>query len=95
MADATTSGDLYTKLLEVAERAKRDPGGRFYSLAHLMDVAALERAFHRLRGDAAVGVDGVTKAVYGANLRGNLEDLHERMKGGTYRHRAILRVEIP
>lgn len=95
MAGAQTSGDLYTKLLEVADRAKRDPGGRFYSLAHLMDEAALERAFHRLRNDAAVGVDGVTKTEYGLNLHENLHKLHERMKGGTYRHQPILRVEIP
>jgi RNA-directed DNA polymerase len=95
MSGAQTSGDLYTKLLEVADRAKRDPGGRFYSLAHLMDVAALERAFNRLRNDAAVGVDGVTKTEYGRNLHENLRGLHARMKGGTYRHQAIRRVEIP
>ena len=49
------------QLLEVVERARREPGGRFHSLAHLIDVPALERAYHRMRKDAAVGVDGVTK----------------------------------
>jgi RNA-directed DNA polymerase len=43
------------------ERAKRDPQVRFTSLAHLIDEEALERAFGRLRKDAAVGVDGITK----------------------------------
>ncbi len=47
-------------LLKVAERAKREPDARFNSLAHLVNEAALGRAFHRIREDAAVGVDGIT-----------------------------------
>jgi len=60
-------------LLKVVERAKREPEGRFHSLAHLMDVSALMRAYQRMRKDAAVGVDGVTKEKYGQNLGDNLE----------------------
>jgi hypothetical protein len=37
------------------------------------------RAYRRMRKDAAVGVDGVTKEQYGQNLEGNLRDLHERL----------------
>ena len=73
------------ELLKVVERAQREPEGRFHSLAHLMDVPALERAFHRLRKDAAVGVDGVTKEAYGKALDANLVDLHERLKSKRYR----------
>jgi RNA-directed DNA polymerase len=82
-------------LLKVAERAKRDPEGPLRSLAHLIDVNALERAFVRIRKDAAVGVDGVTKEQYGQNLSKNLHELHERMKAMTYRHQPIRRVHIP
>ena len=57
-------------LLKVAERAKRDPDARFNSLAHLVDEAALGRAFGRIRKDAAVGVDGITKEQYGQRLGG-------------------------
>ncbi len=64
MADALTLENMSPELLEVVERAQREPEGRFHSLAHLLDVPALERAFHRLRKDAAVGVDGVTKEEY-------------------------------
>src|SRR5262245_5639047 len=39
---------------------------------------------HRLRKDAAVGVDGVSKEQYGQNLEQNLRDLHERMKTKRY-----------
>ena len=68
MTDASTSEALSPKLLKVVERAKRDPEVRFLSLAHLIDEEALERAYHRLRKDAAVGVDGVTKEQYGQEL---------------------------
>jgi hypothetical protein len=77
------------------ERAKREPEGRCNSLAHLIDVPALERAYHRQRSDAAVGVDGVTKEQYGQNLEANLQDLHARLKDKRYRHQPIRRVHIP
>ena len=86
---------MSTPLLRVVERARREPEGRFHSLAHLMDVPALERAFHRLRGNAAVGVDGVSKAEYEQGLEGNLEDLHRRLRTKRYRHQPLRRVHIP
>jgi hypothetical protein len=82
-------------LLKVAERAKQDPDARFNSLAHLLDEAALERAYHRIRKDAAVGVDGIAKEQYGQQLEENLRGLHERMKAKRYRHQPIRRVHIP
>ena len=86
---------MSTGLLRVAERAKREPDARFNSLAHLVDEAALERAFNRIRKDAAVGVDGITKEEYGQQLEENLRGLHERLRTMRYRHRPILRVHIP
>jgi group II intron reverse transcriptase/maturase len=55
----------------------------------------LGRAFERIRADAAVGVDGITKEQYGQDLESNLQGLHERMKAMRYRHQPILRVHIP
>ncbi len=72
--------DMSPGLLKVVERAQREPEGRFNSLAHLIDVPALERAYRRQRSDAAVGVDGITKEAYGRNLEGNLQDLHARLR---------------
>lgn len=95
MAEASTSGNMSPKLLEVAKRAKQEPKARFHSLAHLLDVPALERAYKRLRPDAAVGVDGITKDEYGEELLGNLQRLHARLKAGQYRHQPIRRVHIP
>ena len=95
MSDALTSRSMSPELLKVAERAKREPEGRFHSLAHLVDVPALERAYHRQRKAAAVGVDGITKEQYGQELRARLQNLHERLKSKQYRHQPIRRVHIP
>lgn len=62
MSDAKTSERRSPKLQKVVARAREHPKERIFSLAHRIDVPALERAFHRLREDAAVGVDGVSKA---------------------------------
>jgi len=64
-------------------------------LAHLIDVEALRRAFARLRADAAVGVDGVTKEQYAQDLEARLLDLHARLRAGRWRHQPIRRVHIP
>ncbi len=80
-------------LVRVTEAARRSRG-RLLSLAHHVDVDALRRAYHRLRKDAAVGVDGVSKEEYGKSLEQNLRDLHRRMKAMQYRHQPIRRVHI-
>jgi group II intron reverse transcriptase/maturase len=95
MTDARTTGNMSTGLTKVVERAKRDPNTQFNSLAHLLDVNALERAFDRIRKDAAVGVDGVTKEAYAQKLEENLRGLHERLRTMKYRHQPIRRVHIP
>ena len=82
-------------LLKVMERAKSDPECRFLSLAHLLDQAALERAYRRLRKEAAAGVDGMTKEEYGQELGAKLASLHQRLREMTWQHQPIRRVHIP
>ena len=95
MPNALTLEDMSPGLVKGVERAQREPEGRFHSLAHLIDGPALERAYRRQRSDAAVGVDGVTKAQYGQNLEANLQDRHTRLKEKRYRHQPVRRVHIP
>ena len=95
MANASTLENMSPQLVKVVERAQREPEGRFHSLAHLIDVPALERAYRRMRKDALVGVDGVTKGQYGQDLEKNLQDLRARMKAKRYRHQPIRRIYIP
>jgi group II intron reverse transcriptase/maturase len=77
------------------ERARRNPRERQLSLAYLIDRDALKRAYGRIRKNAAVGVDGVTKQMYGQDLEQNIAELHERLKAGRYRHQPIRRRHIP
>ena len=95
MADALTSEDMSPGLFKGVERAKREPEGQCNSLAHLIDVPALKRAYRRQRADAAVGVDGITKEQYGGNLEANLQDLQARLKAKRYHHQPSRRVPIP
>lgn len=95
MGNAKTLQDVLPKLMRVAERAKREPEARILSLAHLVDVDLMKEAYRRVRKDAAVGVDGVTKEQYGKQLEDNLRRLHTRMREGRYRHQPIRRVHIP
>jgi group II intron reverse transcriptase/maturase len=95
MTEPRLGPNVSPKLLRVAERAKKDPHARFTSLAHLIDVDALRRSFQSIRNDAAVGVDGVTKTMYSERLETRLQNLHERLRTGRYRHQVIRRTHIP
>src|SRR5688500_13976520 len=95
MTATSMAGDMTPKLLEVMERAKRSPQMRCLSLAHLMDEEALKRSYGRIRKDAAVGVDGITKEQYGTELENNVRNLIDRMKTMRYRHQALRQVHIP
>lgn len=95
MDEAKTSANMSTGLARVRERARRDPHGKMLSLSHHIDEEALKRAYHRIRKDAAVGVDGVTVEEYGQDLERRLADLHGRMMAMKYRHQPIRRVHIP
>jgi RNA-directed DNA polymerase len=95
MAGALKPENMSTQQQRIAERAQRLPEAGFTSLAHLMDLEWLHRAFYRTRADGAVGVDGQTAEDYAADLLGNLESLLDRAKAGTYRAPPVRRVHIP
>jgi group II intron reverse transcriptase/maturase len=67
----------------------------FTNLAHHIDIAWLRRAYELTRKDGAVGVDRQTAADYKANLTGNLQDLLNRAKSGTYVAPPVRRAYIP
>ncbi len=75
--------------------AKRSPQMGFTSLAYLMDIDWLRKAFYRTRKNGAPGVDGQTWAEYAENLEENLQSLMDRAKSGTYRAPPVRRVHIP
>src|SRR5262245_55654093 len=62
---------------------------------HHFNETSLKECFHQLDGTKAVGVDGVTKAVYARDLEDNLTDLVARMKRMAYRPGPVRQVLIP
>ena len=94
MTATSMAENMSPERIKVMERA-RSPQFVFLSLAHLLDEDALTRAYHRIRKDAAVGTDGITKEQYGQNLEGNIRGLHQRLRTMTWRHQPIRRVHIP
>lgn len=88
-------GSVSTKLLRIAELAKRAEGRAFNSLAHFIDIDWLREAHGRTRTTGATGVDGQTAEEYTANLEENLRSLLDRAKSGAYRAPPVRRVHIP
>jgi RNA-directed DNA polymerase len=84
-----------TKVRRIAKLARDCPDMAFTSLSHHIDIKWLHRAYVLTRKDGAVGVDGRTGAEYKANLMGNLQDLLNRAKSGTYVAPPVRRVHIP
>ena len=95
MSEPLSSGSISTRLVRIAELARKHPERAFMSLHHVIDVAWLREAYRRTRKDAAVGVDGQTAEEYARNLGVNLEGLLGRFRAGTYRAPPVRRVHIP
>ena len=64
-----------TALTEIAYLSARNPAQVFHSLMHHINEGSLQRCFEKLDGKKALGVDGISKTVYGENLQANVEDL--------------------
>jgi RNA-directed DNA polymerase len=84
-----------SKLKLIAEKARKDKGFKFNSLAHLINEESLSWCYGELKLGKAPGIDGVSVLKYGENLDENLKDLVERMKTKKYRPQAVKRVLIP
>ncbi len=80
------------RIRQAAERNRKE---RLTALLHHITPETLKAAFHALRRDAALGVDGKSWSEYGEGLEENLLDLHRRVHAGTYRALPVRRVNIP
>jgi RNA-directed DNA polymerase len=79
----------------VRQAAEKDRKAKFTALFHHVTIDRLRDAYLRLHKKAAPGIDDVTWEQYGANLEGNLRDLHARLHRGAYRAKPSRRVYIP
>lgn len=87
---------MSTELRRIGEKARSDPQLVFTSLYHhICDQDNLRACFDALPKDRAVGIDGVSKEQYGANLEDNIKDLSERLRRQGYRPQPKRRSYIP
>lgn len=83
------------KLMRLKLLAKEAPDMCFNNVQHILDEKLLETAFHRLDERKAVGLDGISKARYARNLKGNLMDLKDRIRRHAYKPLLAKQVLIP
>jgi RNA-directed DNA polymerase len=84
-----------TKLKRIAWLSKQNSKKEFGCLMHLFNNESLLECFHELDKNKAVGIDGVTKMAYGANLYSNIDALITKMKNMAYRPGSVREVLIP
>ena len=86
---------MYTQLLGIAERARRETKHRFQNLFAMLNGELLHVCWKDIKRRAAVGVDGVSASEYQVNLTANIKDLVQRVKEGRYRAQLVRRHYIP
>lgn len=87
---------MSTDLRRIGEKARSDHRLVFTSLYHhVTDVDNLRACYEALSGNRAVGVDGVTKEMYGENLGENLQGLSQRLRRMGYKPQLKRRSYIP
>lgn len=87
---------MSTNLTRIGSRARANPALVFTSLYHhITDIDNLRDGFRRLKGKKALGVDGVSKAMYEKDLEANLRDLSARLKRMGYRPKPKRRTYVP
>lgn len=78
----------------IARKAQESPIEVFTSLAHHITEERLRASFRKLRKSAASGLDGVNAHEYEMDFLERIENLHTRLKSGSYRAPDIRRVWI-
>lgn len=86
---------LETKLNRIAERSRRCPQGKHFSLIHLISEEHLKDCFKGLEAGKASGIDGVTKEEYAKIADQRIPELVAEMKRQAYKPPGVRRVYIP
>lgn len=85
----------YKRLHWIHSAARKKPEERFHALMHHLNEDNFRRAFQRLKGSKACGIDQVTKSAYQRNLDSNLADLAGEIRRGGWRPKPSREVLIP
>ena len=84
-----------TKLERIGSLAMSDKNIVFNNIGHILDIDMLRETYLQLDGQKAVGIDGITKEIYGNNLDQNLVSVLSRIRKGNYEPKAARIVDIP
>ena len=96
MAVQTYCGKQKTTRLEsIGKRATFQKDTVFNNIAYVVDLDLLRECYQELDGKKAIGIDGVTKEVYGKRREDNLQDLLGQIRRRAYKPQASKVVEIP
>jgi len=86
---------MSTKLIRIAEKARKDQKLRFNNLAHLITPEFLMETWKQMNQKATSGVDGESMQAYGRELETRVKDLCERLRANRYKAPPVRRVRIP
>lgn len=95
MSETLCSGNVSTRLHQIAELARKHPERVFTSISHVIDLVWMYEAYNRTRKDAAAGVDGKDAQEFASNLEPNLKALVQSLRDGSYQAPPVRRVYIP
>ena len=84
---------MATKLNEIRQLSRRYP--KLQTLINYVNYENLKDEHKRQTSDKAVGIDGVTKEMYGEHLDENLNNLLTKMKAFQYKPKPVRRTYIP
>lgn len=84
-----------TKLERIKLLSSQNQDIKFNNLGHIIDLEMLEEQYKELDSKKAVGIDGITKAVYGKKLGANLLSLLIRIRKGQYQAKPARITLIP
>lgn len=85
----------FAKLDRVFVRASKSKETVFNNIGHIIDYDMLKDLYYELDGNKAIGVDGITKEVYGNDLAEHLTSLMIRIRRGTYQPQPARITKIP
>lgn len=84
-----------TKLERIGELSANDEKIVFNNIGYFINADMLRVHYHQLSGSKAVGIDKVTKEIYGEKLNENLNNLIQRIRRGTYKPKPARITQIP